>query len=41
MEIRVLRAFVAVVEEGGLSAAARRLHMSQPSLSQSIQALEK
>jgi len=41
MEIRVLRAFVAVVEEGGLSAAARRLHMSQPSLSQTIQALEK
>ncbi|WP_374021397.1 LysR family transcriptional regulator [Mycobacterium sp. HNNTM2301] len=41
MDISDLRAFVAVVEEGGLSAAARRLHISQPSLSQTIQALEK
>ncbi|MDM4142001.1 MULTISPECIES: LysR family transcriptional regulator [Mycobacterium] len=41
MEIWDLRAFVAVVEDGGLSAAARRLHISQPSLSQTIQALEK
>lgn len=41
MEIGDLRTFVAVVEEGGLSAAARRLHISQPSLSQTIQALEK
>jgi DNA-binding transcriptional LysR family regulator len=41
MEIRDLRVFVAVVEEGGLSAAARRLHMSQSSLSQIIQSLEK
>jgi DNA-binding transcriptional LysR family regulator len=41
MEIRDLRVFVAVVEEGGLSPAARRLHMSQSSLSQIIQSLEK
>lgn len=41
MEIWALRAFVAVVEDGGLSAAARRLHISQPSLSQTIQSLEK
>ncbi|BBZ44228.1 LysR family transcriptional regulator [Mycobacterium parmense] len=41
MEIWDLRVFVAVVEDGGLSAAARRLHISQPSLSQTIQALEK
>ena len=41
MEIRELRAFVAVVEEGGLSAAARRLGMSQSSLSQTMQSLEK
>ena len=36
-----MRAFVAVVEEGGLSAAARRLHLSQPALSQTIQSLER
>jgi DNA-binding transcriptional LysR family regulator len=41
MEIRDLQIFVAVVEDGGLSAAARRLHMSQSSLSEIIQALEK
>lgn len=36
-----MRAFVAVVEEGGLSAAARRLHLSQPALSQTISTLER
>jgi DNA-binding transcriptional LysR family regulator len=36
-----MRAFVAVVEEGGLSAAARRLHLSQPALSQTMSALER
>lgn len=41
MELRELRAFVAVVEEGGLSAAARRLHVSQPSLTQTMRALER
>jgi DNA-binding transcriptional LysR family regulator len=41
MEPRELRAFVAVVEEGGLSAAARRLHVSQPALSQTISGLER
>jgi DNA-binding transcriptional LysR family regulator len=41
MELRELRAFVAVVEEGGMSAAARRLHLSQPAVSQTIQNLEK
>ncbi|MFE5026069.1 LysR family transcriptional regulator [Streptomyces sp. NPDC056656] len=35
MEIRTMRVFVTVVEEGGLSAAARRPHMSQPALSHS------
>jgi DNA-binding transcriptional LysR family regulator len=41
VEIREMRAFVAVVEEGGLSAAARRLHVSQPALSQTIAGLER
>jgi DNA-binding transcriptional LysR family regulator len=41
MELRELRGFVAVVEEGGLSAAARRLHMSQPAVSQLVAALER
>lgn len=36
-----MRAFVAVVEEGSLSAAARRLHLSQPALSQTMTALER
>lgn len=41
MELRELRAFVAVVEEGGMSAAARRLHLSQPAVSQTIHNLER
>jgi DNA-binding transcriptional LysR family regulator len=32
MELRELAAFVAVAEEGGMSAASRRLHISQPAL---------
>jgi DNA-binding transcriptional LysR family regulator len=41
MELRELTALVAVVEEGGISAAARRLHISQPALSQTVNALER
>jgi len=41
MEIRELRAFVAVVTDGSLSAAARRLHVSQSALSQTVQSLER
>jgi len=41
VELRELRTFVAVVEAGGLSAAARRLHVSQPALSQTVRALER
>ncbi|WP_233226214.1 LysR family transcriptional regulator [Amycolatopsis sp. CA-126428] len=41
MEIRELRAFVAVVEAGAMSKAARQLHVSQPALSQTITTLER
>ncbi|WP_225625234.1 LysR substrate-binding domain-containing protein [Streptomyces werraensis] len=41
MELRELRAFVAVAEERGMSAAARRLHMSQSALSQTVSGLER
>jgi DNA-binding transcriptional LysR family regulator len=41
MEIREMRAFVAVVEAGAMSKAARQLHVSQPALSQTITALER
>lgn len=41
VEIRELRAFVAVAEAGGLSAAARRMHLSQSALSQTIAGLER
>jgi DNA-binding transcriptional LysR family regulator len=41
VEIRELRVFVAVIEEGGMSAAARRLHMGQSTVSETISALER
>jgi DNA-binding transcriptional LysR family regulator len=41
MEIRELRAFTAAADEGSLSAAARRLHLSQSALSQTIGSLER
>jgi molybdate transport repressor ModE-like protein len=41
VEVRELRAFVAVAEEGSLSAAARRLHVSQSALSQTVQSMER
>ncbi|MFL6055133.1 MAG: LysR substrate-binding domain-containing protein [Actinoallomurus sp.] len=41
MELREMRAFIAVAEEGSMSAAARRLHLSQPALSQTVSALER
>ncbi|GAA2509496.1 LysR family transcriptional regulator [Winogradskya humida] len=41
MELRELRVFLAVVGEGSLSAAARRLRLSQPAVSQTLTAIER
>jgi LysR family hydrogen peroxide-inducible transcriptional activator len=41
MEIHQLKYFVAIVETGGFSRAAERCNVSQPSLSQQIQKLER
>lgn len=41
MDERRLEHFLAIVEEGGMTRAARRLHIAQPSLSQSLAALER
>jgi DNA-binding transcriptional LysR family regulator len=41
VEIREMCAFVVVAEEGGLSAAARWLRLSQSALSQVVQSFER
>ncbi|WP_419961765.1 LysR family transcriptional regulator [Psychrobacillus sp. BM2] len=40
MEIRVLRYFIAVANEANISAAAKQLHLSQPTLSRQLKDLE-
>jgi DNA-binding transcriptional LysR family regulator len=41
MDIRQLEHFLAVVDAGGFSAAARRVHVSQPALSAAVRQLER
>ena len=41
MTIRHLKVFTAVADMGGMSAAAKKLHVSQPTVSQAIAELEK
>ena len=41
MELRVLRYFVAVVDEGSITNAAKALHVTQPTLSRQLAQLEK
>ena len=41
MELRELKYFLAVAQEGSISAAAEYLYMTQPSLSRQMQNLEK
>lgn len=41
MTLRHIQIFITVAEEGGMSAAAKKLHISQPSVSQAIAELEK
>jgi DNA-binding transcriptional LysR family regulator len=39
-DLSLLQAFVAIVESGSISAAARKLHLSQPTLSRQLRSLE-
>ncbi|MFD7528651.1 LysR family transcriptional regulator [Streptomyces sp. NPDC059849] len=41
IDLRHLRCFLAVAEEGGFTAAGRRLHLAQPTLTRNIRTLEE
>ncbi|GGG63669.1 LysR family transcriptional regulator [Paenibacillus radicis (ex Gao et al. 2016)] len=40
LDLRQLRYFIAITEEGGITAAAKKLHMAQPPLSQQLKKME-
>src|SRR5215470_3902016 len=40
MDLRHLRAFVTIVDSGGIGRASAQLHLSQPALSRQVRALE-
>ena len=40
MELRTLRYFLAIVDQGSVTAAARHVHIAQPAISRQVQALE-
>ena len=40
VEVRHLRAFLAIAEEGTITGAAARLHLTQPALSRTLRQLE-
>ena len=40
MELRTLKYFLAVIEEGNISNAAKTLHLTQPTLSRQLASLE-
>ena len=41
MDLKQLQYFLTIVEEGSITAAAARLHVTQPPLSQQLKKLEK
>ncbi len=41
MDLRQMEVVIAVAEEGGFSAAARRLHVVQSAISSTVRALER
>ena len=41
MDIKQLKYFIAIAEEGSLSAASARLHVAQPALSHQLANLER
>ena len=41
MDLQCYRNFIAIVEEGSLTAASQRLHIAQPALSNQLKAMER